>query len=111
MVRCVKLLIAFTGIGSGHTLESNPIAKGYIDYWEDVEGDKQAVKAWIDGNYLSVMYIAGDIDNMNFNLQQMFLNGFRFPEQSVLSLMRNLSCDSNFFLEIFDIAFKDYFPD
>jgi hypothetical protein len=38
------------------------------------------VKACIDGNYLTVMYIAGDIDNMNFNLQQMFLNGFRFPE-------------------------------
>lgn len=80
MVRCVKLLIAYTGSGIGHTLESNPIAKGYIDYWEDAEGDSWAVKACIDGNYLTVMYIAGDIDNMNFNLQQMFLNGFRFPE-------------------------------
>jgi hypothetical protein len=79
-LRTVFEITSYAGIGSGHTLESNPNAKGYIDYWEDVEGDKWAVKAWIDGNYLSVMYIAGDIDNMNFNLQQMFLNGFRFPE-------------------------------
>jgi hypothetical protein len=79
-LRTVFEITSYAGIGSGHTLDSNPKAKGYIDYWEDSEGDKWAVKAWIDGNYLAIMYVVGDIDNINFNVQQMFLNGFRFPE-------------------------------
>lgn len=79
-LRSIFNITSYAGIGSGHTLDSNPKAKGYIDYWEDAEGDSWAVKAWIDNDYLSIMYIVGDINNMNFNLQQMFLNGFRFPE-------------------------------
>lgn len=79
-LRSIFNITSYAGIGSGHTLDSNPNAKGYIDYWEDAEGDNWAVKAWIDGNYLAVMYIVGDIDNINFNVQQLFLNGFRFPE-------------------------------
>jgi hypothetical protein len=68
------------GYGRGHTLESNPKAKGIIDYWEDGEKNQYSVKVWIDPNYMGVMVIYGPKEFPNFNVAQLFLNGFRFPE-------------------------------
>ena len=49
-----------------------------IDYWEDKDGDRWAVKGWVDANRLAVMYIYGKGDYPYLNAQQMFLDGFRF---------------------------------
>lgn len=73
-------IVASAGIGMGHTLESNPNAIGAIDYWEDGEGTQFAVKAWCDANYLSVLLLYGPEEYPSYNIQQLFLNGFRFPE-------------------------------
>lgn len=68
------------GLGKGHSLESHPIAKGYLDYWEDADGIQYVIKVWMDENYMGILFIYGDINQFNFNIQQVFLNGFRFPE-------------------------------
>ncbi len=69
------------GYGWGHTLEGAPAAVGVIDYWKDADGLKYALKAWCDGQFLSVLMLYGPSDYPHFNAQQMFLNGFRFPGQ------------------------------
>jgi hypothetical protein len=68
------------GYGRGHTLESNPKAKGIIDYWEDGAKNQYSVKAWVDSRYMGVMILYGPKEFPNFNVAQLFLNGFRFPE-------------------------------
>jgi hypothetical protein len=68
------------GYGKGHTMETAPNAIGVIDYWEDAEGLQYAVKSWCDGDFLSVMILYGAGEYPIFNAQEMFLNGFRFPE-------------------------------
>lgn len=67
-----------TDPGYGHTLESHPSAKGILEYGEDESGTQFAIKGWVDQNFLSVLY-TGSIGEMNFNVQQIFLQGFRFP--------------------------------
>jgi hypothetical protein len=69
------------GYGLGHKLESAPHAVGVIDYWKDSDGLQYAVKAWCDGDYLAVMILYGAEEYPIFNVQEMFLNGFRFPEK------------------------------
>jgi len=73
-------IIESAGIGKGHTLESHPIAKGYLDYWADVDGIQYVIKAWMDENYLGILMVYSETNDLDFNLQQVFLNGFRFPE-------------------------------
>jgi hypothetical protein len=68
------------GLGKGHSLESHPIAKGYLDYWTDVDNVQYVIKAWMDENYMGILYVYGDTNQLNFNIQELFLNGFRFPE-------------------------------
>lgn len=68
------------GIGWGHTLESNPNALGGIDYWRDDEGTEYAVKSWCDAHHLSVLLLYGNEEYPYFEAQQMFFDGFRFPE-------------------------------
>ncbi len=71
-------IVQSAGYGKGHTLESAPEATGVIDYWVDKDKDKWAIKAWADGNTLAVMMLYGATEYPIFNVQQMFLNGFRF---------------------------------
>lgn len=72
-----QFMIASTaGYGKGHTLESNTNAVGVIDYWEDETGFTYKVKGWVDTKTLAVLYIGGK--EPIFNVQEMFLNGFRF---------------------------------
>jgi hypothetical protein len=68
------------GYGMGHTLEDYPNVIGLIDYWEDVDEVRYAVKAWSDSNFMAVLYISGPDDYPVFNIQDMFLNGIRFPK-------------------------------
>ena len=68
------------GVGRGHTLESAPDARGVLDYWEDSEETQYAVKGWINQRALGIMLIYGESEYPHFNLQQMYLDGFRFGE-------------------------------
>ena len=67
------------GVGKGHTKENVPDARGVIDYWLDAEGTRYAVKGWVDQRMIGVMLLYGPDDHPIFNVQQMFLDGFRFP--------------------------------
>lgn len=71
---------ASAGVGKGHTLESAPDARGVIDYWEDAAGVQYAVKGWVNQQALGIMVIYGPKEYPHFNLQQMYLDGFRFGE-------------------------------
>jgi hypothetical protein len=66
------------GYGRGHRLESNPAARGVIDFWRDGEGDEWAVKAWLDGHKIGVLYVAGPGSYPFTSVQTLFLDGFRF---------------------------------
>jgi hypothetical protein len=68
------------GAGTGHTMDGMPDVRGVIDYWETAEGLQFSVKGWINKKYLGFMYIAGVEEYPFFNLQQMYLDGFRFGE-------------------------------
>lgn len=67
------------GVGKGHTKEKFPAVRGVIDYWLDAEGVRYAVKGWVDQSMLNVSLIYGPDDYPIYNVQEMFLNGFRFP--------------------------------
>jgi len=66
------------GVGLGHRMESHPAARGVIDYWTGKDGVEYAVKGWVDGKHLGVLYIAGKGSYPLFNVQSMYLDGFRF---------------------------------
>jgi hypothetical protein len=66
------------GYGKGHQLESAPNSVGVIDYWVDADANKWAIKGWTDENILAVMMLYGPEDYPIFNVQKMFLDGFRF---------------------------------
>jgi len=66
------------GYGLGHRLESEPTARGVIDYWEDASGTKYAVKGWVTQTHLAVLFIAGPTEYPVFNAQQIYLDGIRF---------------------------------
>lgn len=68
------------GYGKGHTLESAPDAVGVIDYWLETDGTNYQVKGWVNSTHLAIMMIYGSSEYPNFNVAQLFLNGFRFPE-------------------------------
>lgn len=69
-----------TGYGKGHTQESAPDARGVIDYWKDGAGRQYVVKGWINPQCIGILYIGGAGEYPHFNLQQMYLDGFRFGE-------------------------------
>jgi len=69
------------GYGEGHTLEKYPNAIGLIDYCQDESGNECKLKAWIDNNYAAVLYVhfpTSESEKNNFNVQELFLNGFCF---------------------------------
>lgn len=68
------------GVGRGHTLESAPDARGVLDYWADADEIQYAVKGWITQRALGIMIIYGATEYPHFNVQQMYLDGFRFGE-------------------------------
>jgi hypothetical protein len=70
------MITSAAGYGRGHALESNPNAAGVIDYWKDETGFEYKVKGWADTKTLAVLYIGGK--EPIINVQEMYLNGFRF---------------------------------
>lgn len=67
------------GVGRGHTHTENAAARGVIDDWVDKDGDRWAVKGWVDGRHLAVLFLYGKGEYPYFTAQQMYLDGFRFP--------------------------------
>ena len=66
--------------GYGHTLESHPAARGILMYGEDADKKQYAIKGWVDENFIAVLYVSS-MEEMNYNFQNLYLNGFRFPEK------------------------------
>ncbi|MES1220207.1 MAG: hypothetical protein ABUT20_32190 [Bacteroidota bacterium] len=66
------------GYGKGHTMKNHASAKGIIDYWQDGK-NKMSVKGWCDGKNLAIMIVDGPADYPNYNVIEVFQNGFRFP--------------------------------
>ena len=66
--------------GYGRTLESHPSARGILIYGEDADKKQYAIKGWVDENFIAVLYVYS-MEEMNYNIQSLFLNGFRFPEK------------------------------
>ena len=69
-----------TAPGFGHTLDSNPSARGVLQYGEDEDGIQYTIKGWVDGQFMAVMYVSY-MEEMNINFQNLFLDGFRFPNK------------------------------
>ncbi len=65
------------GYETGKTHEINADAIGVLDYWEDAETTQFVVKGWINKKSLAVMIIYGSYLPEQ-NVQDKFLNGFRF---------------------------------
>lgn len=66
------------GYGRGHTMDTHPDARGVLDYWEDAQKVQYVVKGWVNQRNLGILYIAGPREYPYFNLQQLYLNGWRF---------------------------------
>jgi hypothetical protein len=66
------------GYGKGHTLEKYPEATGVLDYWIDEDATEWVVKGWCDGKTLAIMMLYGPGAYPSYNVQNMFLDGFRF---------------------------------
>ena len=70
------------GYGTGHEHSKNTAAQGIIDYCDDASGNECKIKAWVDADYTALMYVffpKTNEENNNYNLQELFLNGFCFP--------------------------------
>lgn len=68
------------GYGKGHLQDGHPEVRGVIDYWEDADKTQFAVKGWVNQQYLGIMFIYGATEYPIFNVQQLYLDGFRFGE-------------------------------
>jgi len=80
IVKSLLEVTASAGYGKGHTHDKNPNAVGIIDFCEDSFGNTIAMKSWADTKYAAMLYVISPGDKeLNFNVQQLFLNGFRFP--------------------------------
>lgn len=73
-------VVESAGYGYGHTLDSDEKAHGVIDYWADEDGNDWVIKGWIKGDYLAVLCIYGKGEYPYYSVQDMFLQGIRFPE-------------------------------
>lgn len=74
-------IVQATEPGVGHTLDSNPEATGILLYGMDAAGFEYTLKGWADPGSLAVLYIKSKSE-VNYNIQEMYLNGFRFPVAS-----------------------------
>lgn len=66
------------GYGKGMHLKDREEIIGIIDYWKDDSNKEWAIQGWTDGKIIAVLYTKGE-KQADFNLQQVFFKGFRFP--------------------------------
>lgn len=67
------------GYGKGHTLDTHPTSKGIIDYWENSDGYYFTLTGWCAEDILTIMYVVGEQNHLDYNICNMFFKGFRFP--------------------------------
>lgn len=77
----VMNVLEATGYGKGHTLASTPSATGVIDYWLLANGNEVKLKAWINQDFIAVLYVEGEDIYSKTNQVDIFLDGFRFPNK------------------------------
>lgn len=75
----VYLLDQKAGFGKGHTLENQPKVKGILQMGKSKDGKEYKILGWTDGKYLAVLSTSS-LEEMNFNVQELFLRGIRFPQ-------------------------------
>lgn len=68
------------GYGKGHTMASNPSARGVIDFWTDRYKREWKIKGWTDGKFIAVLYVVSLKGTLAYSTKnELFLDGFRFP--------------------------------
>ncbi|HQC06472.1 MAG TPA: hypothetical protein PK067_05575 [Kaistella chaponensis] len=67
------------GFGKGHTLENQPNVKGILQMGKSKDGKEYKIMGWTDGKYIAVL-ATSSLEEMNYNIQEMFLRGIRFPQ-------------------------------
>ena len=67
------------GFGKGHTLENQPKVKGILQMGKSKDGKEYKILGWTDGKYIAVL-ATSSLAEMNYNIQEMFLRGIRFPQ-------------------------------
>lgn len=73
-------ILSSAGVGKGHRMDDSPDVRGVLDYWADTEDTQYAVKGWVNQRALGVMILYGPSEYPHFNVQKMYLDGFRFEE-------------------------------
>ena len=66
------------GYGKGYTSNFNANATGIIDTWQDKENYTLSIKGWIDKDFIGFLYLKGKEEYPNYNIRNIFLNGFVF---------------------------------
>ena len=66
------------GYGLGQHLAGQDQVSGILDYWTDEMQEDYVVKAWADETKLAVLLLHGPKPLPVLEVQQTFLNGFRF---------------------------------
>lgn len=77
-IKTVFNVTASLGYGKGHTNNFKASATGIIDTWEDKDKNTICIKGWIDNNFIGFLYLKGVEEYPNFNIKNIFLNGFVF---------------------------------
>ena len=72
-------LVQKAGIGKGHTLDNQPLVKGILQMGKSKDGKEYKIMGWTDGTYIAVL-ATSSLAEMNYNIQEMFLRGIRFPQ-------------------------------
>lgn len=67
------------GFGKGHTLDNQSKVKGILQMGKSKDGKEYKILGWTDGKYIAVL-ATSSLEEMNFNIQEMFLRGIRFPK-------------------------------
>jgi hypothetical protein len=68
-----------TGLSYGYTHPGDESIFGFTEYWQDKEGLDWKVKAWTNGQVMTVLYIR-NIGRVKLKDQDSYLDGISFSE-------------------------------
>ena len=67
------------GFGKGHTLDNQPNVKGILQMGKSKDGKEYKIMGWTDGKFIAILSTSS-LEEMNVNIQELFLRGIRFPQ-------------------------------
>ena len=67
------------GLGRGHTLDNQPNVKEVLQYGKSKNGKDYQIRGWTDGKYIAIL-ATSSLEEMNYNIQELYLKGIRFPQ-------------------------------